>query len=206
MQPQQPYYPPAGSPAPQNPGQFDFIVNNSAPSRGPNKKTLLLFGLGAALLVIVLGWIILSLAFGGNNSAVTPLVNIAQEQNEIVRVSKLANTSGSLSSQNVRNFAVTTQLAIQSDQTNLVAFIGKNGKKLNEKQLGVKQKTSTDSALDAAKTTGTYDTTYLSIMQTGLKNYQLSLQQTYQKSTSRAEKELLKKQYDNATLILQLSQ
>jgi hypothetical protein len=205
MQPQQPYYPPASSPEPQNTGQYDFIVNNGAPSGRPNPKTMIVFVLGAAVLVIVLAWIILSLAFGGKGGATAPLVTLAQEQTEITRITTLANQSNHVSAQDTRNFSRSTQLTITSDKARLVSFLAKNGKKLNDKQLALKHSSATDSALDAAGASGTYDSTLVSILQTQLKTYQNSLSQAYNSASSTSEKSLLKAEFDNATLLLEQS-
>ncbi|MEO6513279.1 MAG: hypothetical protein ABIR37_01220 [Candidatus Saccharimonadales bacterium] len=205
MQPQQPYYQPPATPGPDNTGQYDFIVNNNVPSKRPASKNMLLVVVGAAVLVIVLAWIILSLAFGGSSSATAPLVTIAQEQTEIVRIAKLADDSSHLSSQDTRNFSKTTRLTVGSDQAKLVAFLAKNGKKLNEKQLAGKQSATTDAALDAAATSGTYDSTLVSTLQTQLKTYQTSLQQAFTGATSSSEKTLLKAEFDNATLLIEQS-
>jgi flagellar basal body-associated protein FliL len=206
MQPQQPYYPPPNTPTPQGgAGQFDFIVNNSTPSRGPNKKTLLIFGLGAALLIIVLAWVILALAFSGNGSATAPLVSIAQQQNEIARVAKSANTPGNLTTQDARNFSRNTELTIETDQSKLIDLLKKNGTKLNNKLLAAKQSATTDEALSAAAASGTYDSTLTSTLQTQLNSYQASLNNAYGSATSASEKKLLKAEYNNATLLIEQS-
>jgi hypothetical protein len=205
MQPQQPYYPPPSSPAPDNTGQYDFIVNNGASSKRPAPKNMLIFIVGAAVLLVILAWVILSLVFGGKGGAVAPLITIAQEQTEIVRVTKLADDSNRLSTQDAKNFSKTTRLTVGSDQSKLVAFLAKNGKKLSEKQLGSKHSATTDTALDAAASSGTYDSTLVSTLQTQLKTYQASLQQAYTGATSSSEKTLLKSEFDNATLLLEQS-
>lgn len=205
MQPQQPYYSPPTPQAPQNSGQYDFIVNNQAPRRGPNQKTIILFVVGAAALVVILAWVILGLAFGGKGGATAPLVTLAQEQTEMVRIAKLANQSNQLSSQDARNFSRNTQLTLTSDQSELVSFLAKNGKKLNAKQLGAKQSATTDGALSAASASGTYDSTLTSILQTQLKTYQSNLTQAYNGASSASEKALLKAEFDHATLLYEQS-
>lgn len=205
MQPQQPYYQPTAPQAPENPSQYDFIVNNQSPKRGPSSKTMLLFVAGTAGVLIVLAWIILSLVFGGKGAATAPLVTLAQEQTEIIRITKAADDSNQLSSQDAQNFSRNTRLTISSDQAELTNFLAKNGKKLTKKQLALKQSATTDSTLQAAASSGTYDSTFISVLQTQLKTYQTSLSQAFKGASSASEKALLKGEFDNATLLLEQS-
>jgi predicted outer membrane protein len=207
MQPQQPYsQPPA---APQNVGQYDFITGGGSQTskfKGLKNtpKTLLVVAVGA-LLLIGLVWIILGLAFGGGNNKVAPLVGIAQQQAELIRISSTATQDDSLSGQDAKNFAQTTQLSLSTDQQATVAFLAKNGKKIDKKQLVLMKSSQTDTALTAAKASGNYDTTYVSIMQTQLKAYQASLKQAYSGATNKTEQQLLNNAFNNSTLLLELS-
>ena len=204
MQPQQPYYSSPTSPVPDNTGQYDFIVNNGA-KKGPAPKNMLLFIIGAAVLLIILAWIILSIAFGGKGGNTAPLITIAQEQTEIVRIATAAAQTNRLTSQDTRNFTRTTQLTVSSDKAQLLSFLKTNGKKLSEKQLGLKHSATTDSALEAASASGTYDTTMTSVLQTQLKAYQASIKQAFTSASSGSEKTLLDSEYKNATLLLEQS-
>jgi hypothetical protein len=205
MQPQQPYSQPPQPPVPENAGQYDFIVNNGTPANRPNPKTMFLFIGGTVVLVIALVWFILSLFLGGNSGSSAPLVTIAQEQTEIARIATAAAQSNHLTSQDTRNFTRNTQLTISSDNTDLLALLKTDGKKLDEKQLGLKRSATTDSTLEAANSSGTYDSTLTGILQTQLKAYQTSIKQAYATSTSNKEKSLLNSEYDHATLLLEQS-
>ena len=180
-------------------------MSGGTQSRGPNQKTIILFVVGAAALVVILALIIFSLAFGGKGGSTAPLVSLAQQQTEMARIAKLANDSNQLSSQDARNFSRTTQLTLTSDKAELVSFLARNGKKLNTKQLGAKQSAATDSALSAAGASGTYDSTLTGILQTQLKTYQSNLTQAYNGASSASEKALLKTEFTNATLLLEQS-
>lgn len=210
MNPQQPYYQPPPQPAPpQNTGQYDFITDGGyqQPTRfggGGSKKSLLIIVVGALVLIGLL-WLIFSLVFGGTNNQLTPLVGIAQQQTEMLRITTAATNGDSLTTQDTKNFAHNAELSLTTDQKTTVDFMAKNGKKVDAKQLGLKQSKQTDDALAAASASGTYESTYVSIMQQQLKAYQASLKQTYNAATSPVEKQLLATEYDNAGLLVQQS-
>jgi len=208
MNPQQPYnQPPAPS---ENTGQYEFILGGNQASTGgfrspgDKKKMLLIFG-GGVIITIGLIWIILSLVLGGGGKATAPYVTIIQQQAEMIRITQSATSQVNLTTQDAKNFAVNTQSTLGTDQKAFIDLLAKNGTKLGDKTLAFLQSSSTDNALSAAKSSGTYDATYVSTMQTQLKGYQTTLQQTYQKAKGTTEKDLLKKSYDNAVLLLEQS-
>jgi hypothetical protein len=212
MQPQQPYYPPAPAPAPPSPnmGQYDFITGGSSPQpqrfNVPNSKKMILFVLIGAVFVIGLVWLILSLIFSSGGDKLTPLIGVAQQQTEIVRITDAAIKDDKLSSQDIKNFAENTSLSIGTDKTAMLDFMAKNGLKIKDKTLTAKQSSQTDSALEAAKANGTYESTFVNIVQDQLKNYQSSLKKAYDGSTSSVERSFLSGQYSNAGLLLEQSE
>lgn len=206
MQPQQPYSPPPAAPTPSGPGQYDFIMQDgqSPRYRQPlNSRKQLLFIIGGALVVILLIWAILAMVLGGGGSSNQPYITLAQEQAEMVRISAAAKDE-SLSG-SAKNFVQNSLAVLQTDQTELVGVLAKNGTKLGAKQLALKKSNTTDDALAAAKSSGTYQSTYISTMQQQLQTYQTDVQKTYQAAASATDKALLKKYYDNSTLLLEQS-
>jgi hypothetical protein len=204
MQPQQPYYQPPS----QTNNPYDFIFQDNTPKRslggGDQKKTLIIFG-AVVLGVIGLLIIILSLAFRGSGGDVAPYISIAKQQAEMIRITVPANEAEALRTQTAKNLATNAQAVLKTDQKSLLDLLSKNGTKIGEKELAAVQNADTDAALEAAKTTGTYDTTYIDTMQAYLKTYQQTLKLTYPKATTSTEKDLLTKEYDNATLLLEQS-
>lgn len=207
MQPQQPYYPPAPAPAPPpNTGQYDFITGGpyqqprSFGTQSP-KKMVLVVVIGA-LVVIGLLWLILSMVFSSGDNKLTPLVGIAQQQTEIERIIDNSTQNDRISGQDVQNFATTTKLTIDTDKADLLSLMSKNGLNVKDKQLSATEDNKTDAALDAANANGTYDSTFVSIMQDELKTYQNSIKQTYNNTASKVERDVLSTQYDNASLLL----
>lgn len=213
MNPQQPPYgppsqPPAFPTAPQpNTGQYDFITAPQQPHHslfggGPKAKTIAIIT-GGAVLVIVLVWFIFSSIFGGQGPATAPLVSLAQKQNELVRIS--SDALNQATEQTTKNLAANVEASLQTDQTSLLAFLQKHGTKVNPKVLAQTASKQTDSQLASAQTNGTYDHTYISIIQSQLTAYEQSLKSTFDSTTNPDERQLLSNEYANAQLLLQQS-
>lgn len=208
VQPQDPYQQPA--PPQHDPARYDFIVNPQAPKRpspfsfgsgGPSMK-LLLMGGGVVVVVIIL-FVIIGSLLGGSKGDTVALAGIAEQQAEIARVAKLG--ADDAVSQDTQNFATNLSLSIATSEQTMVAYLGKNGVKLGAKQLALKQDSKTDAALTAAQDSGTYDSTFTSLMQTELTNYQASLSKAYKTATGKTEKQVLSDAYANAGLLIKQS-
>lgn len=199
-------YPAAPIAEPQNP--YEFLTAPAPPARrslpglGPNspvaQRLLIIVG-GLAVVVIVLG-VLASSLFGGGNTNIKGLTLAAQQQAEIARVSQFGAQQAV--SQNVKNFAASTQLSILSDQQQLITFLQKNGQKISPKQLGLAQNPKTDAALTTAQAASTYDETFTAIVQNQLKSYGQNLKQTFAISKSPSERQILKNDYAHAQLLV----
>ena len=205
MQPeQQPY-----SPAPQNhTPDYDFIVNPAAvpkkslipiPTGGSMLQRAAVVGGGLVILLIII-IIFASLLSGGSNNT-APLVSIAQQQNELIRVA----TVGTLqtSDQAAKNFAVASELSLTTDQQQLLTYLKGQGHKVSSKQLIATKSTKTDGELSAAEAASTFDSTFEQIMQTGLTTYTQSLKTTFASTTGPNARKLLNSDYSAAVLLLQ---
>lgn len=216
MQPNQPYYQPPTLPPtqPSTPGngQYDFILGDDKPpsqnpfSTGgmPNKKVILT-AVGGLVFVIILLAIIFNLAFGGKGGNTAPLVSLAQTQTEIARVAGAAVDGDYLRVPANKDLAQTLRLSLTTDQQDMTSYLAKHGKKLGDKQLALKQNARTDQTLSAAQVSGTYDSTFQSVIQDQLKAYAASLNQAYGTATNPTEQQLIKTQYEHAQLLLQKS-
>ncbi|HUS25816.1 MAG TPA: hypothetical protein VMY99_00515 [Nevskiaceae bacterium] len=193
----------------QNP--YDFILNAGKPPKrspmasasggSPLVKIALLVGGGAVVLMIVL-FIGISLLSGSNSSTLssTELISVAQTQNELARVAE-KGLSGS-SQQTVKNLAITVELSMQTQQKQLIALLGKQGHKVKEKELALKQNATTDQQLTSATQTSTFDTTFSQIMQNQLTAYAATVKQLFNKATLESERTLLSDDYTQAQLLL----
>lgn len=203
--PPQNTYPPAPPPPPVNPTQYEFIMTPGSQPRskmpgGPTKLLVIVGGLAAIVIVAV----ILLSAFSGNKVDDKPFIAVARQQQEIIRVSDLQYSS--LSRQNVKNFAINSQLSLSTDKSKFLLELKKHGIKISDKQILAGANTATDTTLTNAQASSTLDTTLQSTLQEELKTYQTALKQTYAVTKSVKVREMLKSLNDNAELLLKQSQ
>jgi hypothetical protein len=205
--PEAPYGP--NPPAPPRSDPYEFITAPATPQKraslslGGNssmaKRVLIVVGGGSLLLIIII--LLASLIFGGGSTNTESLISIAQEQTELDRVSGIGVQNAV--SQNIKNFASSTQISIFSDQQQLLAFLQQHGTKLKSKELAATASAKTDTALNTAIAASTFDETFTSIMQTDLKTYEQTLKQTFIKTKDPAVRQLLSTEYSNAQLLLE---
>lgn len=229
MQPQQPSQSPYGPPpspqpqpsaAPQSvvvPGSaptpvvggsaadaYSFIV---APPK-PARRSLLagrsmVFKIIAAVVIVV---VILILAVGIKNmlssKPINPpsLLNVAEDQTELIHLSTAGGPDAV--SQDTQNFAITTQLSVTSQQTQLLAYLKSHGVKGNTKQLAVKQSATIDNQLKAANSNSTFDPAFAAVMKTQLTNYQNDLKSAYTLNPGAKARSLLNSDFQAAGLLL----
>lgn len=207
MQPQAPFSPspvPATSPTPGNlPPGYEFITSPNKPqtTRGPSspvKRALVV--LGGLLVLLILFVFIKSLLSGGGNKP--QLLSVVQDQQELIHLSTASQQETTLSITN-KNFAVTAELGLTSDQSKLLHYASKDGLKLNKKLINRKVSLAVDKQLADASAASTYDTAFRTIMQTKLSVYQSDIKQAYAKTKGRTGRALLKENYSSAQLLSQ---
>ena len=203
MQPQQPYY---GPPQPSG-SPYDFIVNPGvAPKRSrlPGGNSVLarsLLVLGGILVLLVIFIVVKNLLLVDSTN--TPLLVAAvSQQQELIHLSSKAVLEPTIEP-TTKNFALTTQLTLTSQQQQLLAYLKGQGHKIAPKQLANQVSLATDQQLAAAASASTYDATFRQIMQTDLTTYKQTLQQAFAKTSGDAGRTLINKDYDSAQLLLQ---
>jgi hypothetical protein len=158
-------------------------------------------------LVVVIGIIltVVSSLLSSGGSNVTNMTSVAQDQTELIRVATEATQSQStdISQSTTRYFADNCLLAVSSEQQRLLAFLSSHGVKLATAKLGLKQNSHTDSELQAAAASSTYDTAFLTAMQGDMNTYISDIKVAYTASTNTQEKTLLKTDYNDASLLEQ---
>ncbi len=202
MQPQQPSY---GSPQP-SPTPYDFIVNpGAAPRRsrlpgGNSVVSRLLLVLGGLLLLFIIFIVGKNLLLVDSTN--TPqLIEAASQQQELIHLSGKAVLEPTLET-TTKNFALTTQLTLTSQQRQLLVYLKDQGHKVAPKQLDSQVSLATDQQLTAAASSSTYDATFRQIMLTKLTTYKQTLQQAATKTSGPAGLALLNKDYTSAQLLL----
>jgi hypothetical protein len=220
-QQQQPGWPPANPQQPAQSGpaqsytaapahpagqQYEFIMNPGKPAKRPlllptgsSMLSRVMLALGGLVVLIVIG-VIASSLFGSKGSDMTSLVSVAQDQAELIRVSQLA--TGKADGQTAKNTAISVQLALTSANSSLVTYLATNHQKLSNKDLALKHDVSTDTKLTAADSASNFDPTFISVIQAELAIYQRDLKVAYATKPGPKGEQLLKSQYDGATLLL----
>lgn len=184
----------------QNP--YDFILNDSnKPKRNWSTNSLkqrifVVAIVGSLVLIAII--VVMSFVSNGNSAGARQLIDIAQQQNEIIRVAKVGLEKAG--STDTINLAATTELSVQSSQADILAILKKSGHKIGSDKLTIYQKSQTDQQLDDAASAGTFDVTFAKILQDSLASYRSALQNAYA-SESFNNRQLLQNSFNSATAI-----
>jgi hypothetical protein len=196
---------------PQQTPNYDFIMNPATPPRksmfggGSSMAMRILVVVGGLfILAIVAAVLIQVIGGGGGKFNKDAMLSVAQDQTELARLGDRGLQDGV--SQSVKNFAITTSLSIKTEQTVLLKYLAENGYKPKDKALLLKQSAATDTQLDEAKSSSTFDTAYTGIMKQSLQTYKQDLSTAYNGAKSDSAKSMLKARYSAAdTLLSQLN-
>lgn len=199
-------YPQPPNPTPPNPNDYDFIVN---PAATPRRSLLVGSSANSRLVIAVVGLVILLVLFvgaksilfsGSGNSAA--LLKVANQQQELITVTKVATSGSQQLSGGGSTIAITTQVSLTSDQVQLLAYLKTHGQKVSKDQLVYPGGLAITAQLAAASSAGTYELTLQQVLKNQLVDYQTSLKQAYAKTSGTRGRELLQKEYDGATILL----
>lgn len=205
MQPQSP--PPAPPPAPSGNGQnqYDFIMNpQSAPGRsllpGGNTKKgrLIIAGIGAVVLLMIV-LVVTSLFSNAGKADTQAVINAAKQQQELIRIADIGIQKAR--GQQAKNLAITTKLALSSEQDDMQSAIKAAG--LNPKKVLVgSTNPQTDKALTTAEQTNRFDEEFIEVMTDSLAEYQRSVKAAYDGANSKKLKAALATQYASANTLV----
>lgn len=204
MNPEAPQAPPPIVPHPGGQGQYDFIFNNQQPKKnmlpGKNPKmTRILLVAGGSIILVLLAIMVFSLLFSGGGST-AELTNIAKQQNELIRIAEIGDKKARGS--DAQNLAATTKLSLKSDQTALLASMGRQ--KPLAKVLAQGQKSQTDQLLTQAEQSNRFDEAFIQTLQSQLSDYRQSVKDAYEGTSDAKTKQLLAAQYKHAVTLAPL--
>lgn len=203
MQPNAPATPPAG---PNSTGQasYDFIFNNGAqgkkpliPGGGSKKGRIIIVTVGAVILLMIV-IIIVGLVNNAGKADTSALITAAKQQQELIRVAKIGQDKAK--TQAAKNIAVTTLLALESEQDDMKVAIEAAGLKANT-VLRPSPSRETDQALTNAEQNNRFDEEFLEIMTKSLTDYQKSVKAAYDGATSKKLKTALTAQFNSANTL-----
>jgi len=189
-------------PAQQNP--YDFLNNQPSNQRrqlftsnNPKQKMLvsILFVAGVIFLLVVVLVVFRSLTKKDYSVYNTML----KKQTEIIRLANTGSTKARDSS--VKNYTATIYQVTTSEKTSTLAFVKKNGVKVNEKALDAAKDANNDKALTAAESANQYDQKLSELLNSLIISYQKDIQASAQKVSTKSEKTLVTTLQNNAKII-----
>lgn len=183
---------------------YDFLNTPDAPKKvfflPKGAKGRLLIAIGSVFVVILL-FTIIGLLKGGGDKTSTTLVRITQQQNEIVRIAKLAATTSS--GGKTQNTAVTIYMAVQTDQAKVIERLKSAGKAPSEQTLAATKDSSIDTKLSAADNSGTFDEVFTQTLRQAIAAYQQTVKQAYDQTGNQATKQVLSDSYAHTSTLLE---
>ncbi len=190
---------------PQN-NPYDFLDDKPPikkglfSSGGGGKQKSLIVIVGTLLLITVIAVMLFSV-FGGTPSNKTELLGLAQEQNELIRISDIGTMKAR--GADAKNLAVISKLTFTSDQQPLLAALKTQKVKVTTKQLDAGKDSKTDDLLTQAEQANRFDEVFIQTLQSKLTAYQRDLKKAHDsQATGKKLKLTLSDQYRNASLII----
>jgi hypothetical protein len=185
---------------------YEFIVNPNTPQKssglfGGNSfiRQVVVLISGAVLLMIIAAIVITVLSPKKDNGA--SLTALAQRQQEIIRVATLGTTKAV--SSDTQNFATNVELAVSSNQNQLLAYLASSGTKLGTKQLSIDRSLQTDKLLADASATSTFDIALKQNLTTQLTGYENNLRTAYEQTSKPKTKQIIQNSFDAAAKLLE---
>lgn len=194
---------PAGQDYVKTQNNYDFILNpnHAIPQKsfGGNKalKLLVLVAAGVTVLIVAL-FIAISLLRPKPPTA--GLLGIIQRQEEIVRLAKQGETQAE--SEDLKGLAYTIDLSISTNQDKTKQYTTDMGTKILPAELKLKREKATDTLLENAKTTSTYDSALRLVLEDQLTTYLKELQTSYKNASGKNLRTLLNENFVSGKTLL----
>lgn len=180
---------------PQDP--YAFIMNNEPPKKGSGFN-FSSNSMAVRIAVVVIGLMLLIIAFTTINSLISRsanaqtdrLIEVAQAQTEIMRVSRIAEDDAT--DLKTRTYAYNVSLSTDSSLRQVKGLLQKRGKseKSLAKTLAAGKNAKTDAALEEAKKNNRFDDTFLALMNNEIVDYQKLIQTAYENGNNTEKKTL----------------
>lgn len=191
---------------PNQTNPYDFIMNsNQKPPRRsifdlptPVKIALVV---GLLILIIIIWTVISSFLNSDSNAQKDRLINVAQKQGEIIRISALAEKDSAGSP--AKELAINARLSAQSSQAQVKALLKSRGvgDKSATSQIAAGKNVKNDEVLQDGKDNGRYDDTFLALIDQQLTDYQKLVQSAYENGSVK-EKTALQTAFNDTVLLL----
>lgn len=176
---------------------YNFILNNEPQKKGffkGNKtKRIAIVVTGLLLLMVIFG-LVFSFIFGSDSNSTAELTKLAARQTEIIRVAGIGEKQAT--DLPTRNYASAVQLSMISANKQTMDALGTRGIKLKSDQLGSAKDKDIDSTLTKATQNNRFNEEFKDWMQKNIKQYQFDIKNLYDSSSSKKDKLLLQKIYN----------
>lgn len=188
--------------ADQNP--YGFILNPDAsahrPASGSNsilKRVLAVVGL---LVVLTIVGVVVATLLIPKDTTGPQMLAVAQEQQELARVAGIV-AQGSTKDE-IKNFAATVQMSVDTNRQASVQYLTDRKVKADMAIIALKQDTATDTALETARSTNTFDPVAVQTLQNQLHTYQTNLKKAQMSVPGQKAQAILKASSDTATALI----
>jgi hypothetical protein len=192
---------------PPSNNEYEFIMNaGNSPKkplldlgRASKFKKILIFGAGIILLLMLIS-IVFSFLNSAGSAQKDKLLELAQTQQEIIRVAEAAEEK--IGDRNLLFKANSVRLAVSSSQQDIIAALAARGEKKIDKRLAAGLNPQNDAVLLEGEQNGNFDETYRALLQQQLNNYGLQLQAAHEGST-KSEKQAIEKAYSQLEILIE---
>lgn len=156
------------------------------------KLRLLIYAIISMLALSVIA-VFITLFSGGGSEAAGPSLKLAQQHNEILRISDIGRQDAR--SPQAKSLATTTQLSLQSTKDRIEAIARRKNPELTEGAFLAGEDPTTDEELINARQNNRFDEVFLSIMYQQLREYRTQARIVFEATNSSTDKEALDAAY-----------
>lgn len=194
------------NPDPEHP-DYSFIMEPPKPPKRtllPGNSSMpmrLLVAVGGLVVIIVLFAVIKSAFSGSGGNYKQAMLGVVQEQYALKHYA--GEGVQSANSGDLKNFAVTAQASLASEESQAITYLSNNGYKVNNKQIPLKASKATDEQLAASVSASNFDATFSEVMKNELTMYQQNLKQAYTQVKGTKGRALLNEDYKASQLLLE---
>lgn len=188
------------------PNQYDFIMQSPTPPKkslfsAGSQKTRILQIVVLGAIVLVVGLLAISFVSKLGKSNTTNLYKLAAAQEDMIDIT--GNYAASIKSDALAKKAATLNAILLSQNRETLTALSKAGAKKPTKQIALYKVSSYKKVLDEAKTKGTYEDAYSTLLSNRVDDYRAKLQNAFSGSKG-AYKNSLASYYQQLKLLYPL--
>jgi len=189
---------------PEENNPYAFIMSDPSQNARGSKtsgstKTRIIIVVIVGVVILIVGIVGFSLLTKGSGDNSKPLLSVAQQQAEIIRVAGIGQEKSR--NPDIRSLSITTKLSFTTSEQQLVGLLKKKTK-VSESVLSLGKDSKVDTTLAAASLDNRFDEVYKKIITTKLNDYQTSLSQLQKGVLGLNEKKILESSFNQTGLIL----